>query len=151
MGKTRTGELKPPVVRDVYQSNDLFDPGHISTWKVRGKEVTGTNIERMQAGRAPIGLDGKSIELHHLTQNEYLGMSQKRGALVEVLHRTHKDNYSTLHFPEPPRNVNNMKDTLPKYPSFRKNNDGTISTLGKEFDAFAKKYWQWRGNNYSGG
>jgi RHS repeat-associated protein len=49
----------------VYQRNDLFDPNTISSWKVKGKTVTGTNIERMASGRAPIGYDGKSLNLRN--------------------------------------------------------------------------------------
>ncbi|EIG0405713.1 contact-dependent inhibition effector tRNA nuclease, partial [Escherichia coli] len=54
----------------VYQRNDLFDPYKVSSWKDKGKTVTGTNIERMASGRAPIGVDGKSVNLHHMTQNQ---------------------------------------------------------------------------------
>ncbi|MBO2946233.1 hypothetical protein JJQ72_19890 [Paenibacillus sp. F411] len=52
----------------LYPRNDLFDPNTISSWKAKGKTVTGTNAERMASGRAPIGYDGKSINLYHLTQ-----------------------------------------------------------------------------------
>jgi len=46
------------------QRNDIFDPNTVSSWKVRGKKVTGTNIERMASGRAPIGVDGRPVNLH---------------------------------------------------------------------------------------
>jgi len=36
----------------VYQRNDLFNPQQVSSWKEKGKTVTGTNIERMASGRA---------------------------------------------------------------------------------------------------
>lgn len=29
-----------------------------------------TNLERMQAGKPPIGSDGKPIQLHHILQKE---------------------------------------------------------------------------------
>ena len=70
--------------RKVYKRDDLFDANHISSWKVKGKTFTGKNIERMASGRAPIGHDGNSIELHHLTQNEVSGLTGKKGALAEV-------------------------------------------------------------------
>lgn len=54
----------------VYQRNDLFDPQKMSSWKEKGQTVTGTNIERMASGRAPIGVDGKSVNLHHMTQSQ---------------------------------------------------------------------------------
>ena len=51
------------VSRKVYQRNDIdfsyFD------------EITGlTNLERMQAGKPPIGTDGHAIQLHHIIQKE---------------------------------------------------------------------------------
>ena len=74
----------------VYQRDDLIDPGKVSTWKENGKEVIGTNIERMESGRAPIGSDGKTINLHHLTQ-------KRDGAIAEVTQTFHQKNYSTIH------------------------------------------------------
>ena len=74
----------------VFQRNDLFDPQATSSWKVRGKTVTGTNIERMATGRAPIGTDGKAVNLHHLTQTQ-------NGGIAEVSGSMHQKYYSTLH------------------------------------------------------
>ena len=39
-------------------------------WKVKGQTVTGTNVERMAEGLAPIGTDGRPINLHHMTQKQ---------------------------------------------------------------------------------
>jgi len=68
----------------VYQRNDTFDPQQISSWKVKGKTVTGTDIERMASGRAPIGTDGKSVNLHHMTQSQ-------SGPIAEVTQSFHKE------------------------------------------------------------
>ena len=74
----------------VYQRNDLFDPAQVSSWKDNGKTVTGTNVERMASGRAPIGYDGKSVNLHHLSQTP-------DGPIVEVSQSFHNKYYSTIH------------------------------------------------------
>ena len=74
----------------VYQRNDLFDPYQVSSWKRKGKTITGTNIERMAAGNAPIGYDGKAINLHHLLQTP-------NGPIVEVTNSFHKKYYSIIH------------------------------------------------------
>ena len=74
----------------VYQRNDLFDPNHTSSWTQNGQAVSGTNLERMTAGRAPIGTDGKPIPLHHMTQSQ-------NGALAEVTQTFHTQNYGPIH------------------------------------------------------
>ncbi len=74
----------------VYQRNDLFDPAQVSSWKDHGKTVTGTNVERMASGRAPIGYDGKSVNSHHLLQTP-------NGPIVEVSQSFHNKYYSTIH------------------------------------------------------
>lgn len=50
-----------------------------------------TNIERMKLGLAPIGKDGKPVELHHLEQDA-------NGVIVEVLSSEHKKYYKELHY-----------------------------------------------------
>jgi len=97
----------------VYQRNDLFDPKQVSSWKRNGKTVTGTNIERMAAGNAPIGYDGKSVNLHHLLQTP-------DGSIVEVSNSFHKQYYATIHM-----------------------NTGKSPTLinRNEFNKWASKYW----------
>ena len=75
------GEIKD-VSRKVYQRNDIdfnyFD------------ETTGlTNLERMQAGKPPIGSDGNPIQLHHILQKEV-------GPMVEIREITHQEYYSQL-------------------------------------------------------
>ena len=46
-----------------------FDPDLVTSWRAGGKVISGTNIERMATGRAPIGTDGKPINLHHMLQS----------------------------------------------------------------------------------
>ncbi len=74
----------------VFQRSDLFDPAMVSSWKVKGKVVTGTNLQRMASGRAPIGHDGMAVNLHHLTQRQ-------SGAIAEVAGGMHQTYYGTLH------------------------------------------------------
>lgn len=62
----------------------IFDP--------LAKDALGrTNIERMKLGLAPIGKDGKPVELHHLEQDA-------NGIIVEVLSSEHKKYYKELHY-----------------------------------------------------
>lgn len=67
----------------IYQRNDLIDPNLVDA---RGRN----NIERMQKGLAPIGPDGKSMNLHHTTQTQ-------NGALAEMTQTFHKDNHKIIH------------------------------------------------------
>ncbi|WP_331274277.1 MULTISPECIES: HNH/ENDO VII family nuclease [Providencia] len=62
----------------------------MSSWKEKGQTVTGTNLERMASGRAPIGTDGKSINLHHMTQKQ-------DGAIAETTQSFHQGNSSVIH------------------------------------------------------
>ena len=117
-GKTSTGytywsESIQFEGNKVYQRNDLFDPMQVSSWKRNGKTVTGTNIERMADGHAPIGYDGKSVNLHHLLQTP-------DGPIVEVSNNFHKQYYSTIHM------------NTGKSPSLINRN---------EFNKWASKYW----------
>jgi hypothetical protein len=74
----------------------------------------------MKKGRAPIGSDGKSIQLHHLTQ-------QESGSMVEILESTHQKYSSQLH------------GLIEDGQSFRNN-----PTLEKQYNNFRSKYWKWR-------
>jgi len=62
----------------------------MTSWKDKGKTIHGTNLERMATGRAPVGLDGKSVNLHHLIQTQ-------DGAIAEVAGGMHQRYYNTLH------------------------------------------------------
>ncbi|PZP79313.1 MAG: hypothetical protein DI592_14025, partial [Stenotrophomonas maltophilia] len=89
----------------------------------------------MSEGLAPIGKDGRPVQLHHLTMTEAPGMNGRRGSLAEVKASIHSKYTSILHIPFP-RNPNNKRQTLPRYPSFRRNNDGSASLLASQFDSF---------------
>lgn len=104
----------------VYQRDDLFDPNQIVSWTVKGEEVWGTNIERMETGRAPIGFDGKSVELHHLKQTP-------EGPIAEMSHESHNKYSSVIH-----------------------NNPQKHQTLieRKKFDKWREEYWKERAKGY---
>ena len=104
----------------VYQRDDLIDPGKVSTWKEKGKEVIGNNIERMESGRAPIGTDGKTINLHHLTQ-------KPDGAIAEVTQTFHQKNYSTIHI-----NTGELPSAINR----------------SEFSSWRKEYWKARATEF---
>lgn len=131
--------------RTVYQNDDLFNPDRKVRWtdQSTGEYKYGTNVERMSEGFAPIGKDGRPVQLHHLTMTEAPGMNGRRGSLAEIKESTHKKHTSILHIPFP-RNPNNKRQTLPRYPSFRMNTDGTPSVLSGQFDAFRTSYWKAR-------
>lgn len=67
-----------------YCKDDEFDPGLVDS---SGR----TNLERMEHGVAPIGRDGKAVELHHMIQSE------KRGSIVEVSGSVHRKHHKALH------------------------------------------------------
>ncbi|WP_425147053.1 HNH/ENDO VII family nuclease [Deinococcus sp.] len=109
--------------RSVYQRDDLFDPNFIDLNDVLQR----TNLQRMRAGNAPIGYDGKSVNLHHLTQDE-------PGAIAEVGGVFHSDNTGTLHgFP-------------PGGQSFR--ND---PALDRQFSNWAARYWRAQARDFGNG
>lgn len=97
----------------VYQRNDLIDPNRVDP--VSGR----TNLELMQAGRAPLGPDGKPVNLHHLTQSQ-------SGAIAEVTQTLHSNNHGVLHMP----------NTVPS---------GINRT---EFNAWRRNYWRNRANDF---
>ncbi len=67
----------------VYQRSDLIDPGAVDA-------LGRSNLQRMESGLAPIGPDGKSINLHHMLQTN-------DGPLAEVTQTFHQQYSSTLH------------------------------------------------------
>lgn len=104
----------------VYQRNDLFNPQQVSSWKEKGQTVTGTNVEIMASGRAPIGTDGKSVNLHHMTQNQ-------NGPIAEVTQSFHQENSSVIHI-DP---------------------NTTPSGINRPvFDKWKNQYWQQRAAGY---
>jgi hypothetical protein len=134
--------------RRVYQRNDLFDPSQVTQWRENGKVISGTNLERMASGRAPIGNDGLSVQLHHLTQTERNGLTGTRGSLAEISTSFHQKHTSVLHM-QTARNPNNPKQTLPRYPSFRRENDGSASAQHREFSEYQSEYWRLRAEGLS--
>ena len=98
----------------VYQRNDLFDPMHVDPKS--GK----TNLELMEVGRAPIGNDGKSVNLHHMLQKQ-------DGPIAEVTQSFHKDNHGVIHI-----------------------NDNSIpSGINRaEFNKWRSDYWKQRANDF---
>lgn len=104
----------------VYQRNDQFDPRQVSTWRENGQLVQGTNLERMASGRAPIGNDGRPINLHHMTQTQ-------GGAIAEVTQTFHQKNFGTIHI-----------------------NTGSLpSGINRaEFDAWRADYWRNRAGTW---
>ena len=78
---------------------------------------TPKNIALMKEGKAPIGIDGKKVHLHHLKQ-------QKDGELIELTATEHTKHSNVLH----------------RY--VRKGSE--ISDRNGEFMRFRKKYWQKR-------
>ncbi|MEB6380125.1 hemagglutinin repeat-containing protein [Leclercia adecarboxylata] len=116
-GQERKFWTADPVVfkgNKVYQRNDLFDPGYIDPKS--GK----TNLELMQGGRAPIGTDGKPVNLHHMLQSQ-------DGPIAEVTQSFHKDNHSTIHI-----------------------NDNSIpSGINRaQFNRWRADYWKQRANDF---
>ena len=89
----------------------------------------------MSEGLAPIAKDGKSVELHHMTQGEVNGFNGSRGAVAEVTNGFHNKNYNTIHI---------YKKGDPEYVSWRRNNP----QAEKEFNNFRKQYWKDRAGDF---
>jgi hypothetical protein len=109
--------------RKVYQRDDLIDPNRLDE---RGR----TNLERMQKGLAPIGPDGKPLNLHHLTQDE-------PGPMAELTATKHSENDRMLHL------YSNQHD------KYWRDNDGVKRQYGSvpesvdrvQFEKWKKSYW----------
>ncbi len=97
----------------VYQRDDLIDPNLTDAF---GR----TNVDRMKKGLAPIGPDGKSMELHHMTQRQ-------SGSIAEVTKTFHNSNYSTIHI-----NMGRMPSGINR----------------KEFGKWRGSYWKNRANDF---
>jgi len=104
----------------VFQRNDQFDPQFESTWTHNGQLISGTNLERMASGRAPIGKDGNPINLHHMTQTQ-------DGAIAEVTQTFHTQNYGTIHI-----NTGQLPSGISR----------------TEFNRWREQYWQSRAATY---
>ncbi len=108
--------------RRVYRRGDLFDPYALD-------DAGLTNLQRMQKGRAPIGFDRESVNLHHLTQRE-------PGAMAEVAGTFHVQNTTTVHHLTEPKR------------SFRYSADGAKTEAEKAFDRWKYRYWKNRAKDF---
>lgn len=97
-----------------YCNNEGFDPCFVDD---KGR----TNIQRMQAGIAPLGYDGQSVELHHILQSENLG------GIIELPGSSHREKHKALHI--------NTSD-IPT--GINRNN----------FDVLRSAYWKKRAENF---
>ncbi len=69
--------------RQVVKRNQTFDPN--------ARDALGrTNTQRMREGFAPIGKDGRPVELHHMGQ-------KNDGLIVEITSTQHRANSADLH------------------------------------------------------
>ena len=117
-GTVKVDGVERDVSRRVYQRNDIdFDRVDADTGE--------TNLQRMLKGNAPIGRDGKPIELHHILQKEV-------GPMVEVHELTHREYKRILH------------GLRADGDSFR--ND---KTLDSQYRNFKRAYWRWRAQEYT--
>ena len=97
----------------VYQRNDIIDPNKVD-------KMGGTNVERMEQGLAPLGPDGKSINLHHMTQTN-------ESAIVEITQTFHQENKSIIHI-----NPNTIPSGIDR----------------NTFNSWRKSYWKNRANDF---
>jgi hypothetical protein len=74
----------------------------------------------MKAGLAPIGKDGKSIELHHLLQTN-------DSSIAEMTNTFHKSNHSAIHI-----NPNTIPSGINR----------------SEFGTWKSNYWKHRANDF---
>jgi len=104
----------------VFPRNDVFDPNLMTMWREGGKVVSGTNLDRMLVGRAPIGIDGKPVNLHHILQSN-------NSAIAEMTQTFHQQNSRIIHI---------NPHTIPS------------GINRSEFDAWKARYWANRADNY---
>jgi uncharacterized protein YukE len=98
----------------VYQRDDLIDPGRVDP---KGR----TNMERMERGLAPLGPDGKPVNLHHTTQRD-------DGALAEVSQTFHSKNHGVIHI-----NPNTIPSGIDR----------------RAFDDLRERYWMHRADDFT--
>ena len=98
--------------KTVTMDKNTFDPGFVDK---QGR----TNTQRMEQGLAPIGTDGKSVNIHHIDQTD-------NGPVIEITATAHQKNYSKLHtnIGQAPSKINRSK-----------------------FNKWRREYWKWRSNN----
>ncbi|MEK4130762.1 T7SS effector LXG polymorphic toxin [Solibacillus sp. FSL W8-0474] len=133
--------------RRVYQRNDI-------DWNMVDPDKGLTNLERAQMGWAPLGKDGKAINLHHILQ-------QEPGPMLEIHQTVHQKNYRILHglleknkfkrvkpIDKIASHANKSIDEISeirrerkmrKKRSFRSDPD-----LDQKYNDFRGEYWKWR-------
>jgi hypothetical protein len=111
--KTDTKNTTEFKGKTVTQNDSLFDPYAVDK---QGR----TNIQRMEDGLAPIGYDGKSINVHHIDQTN-------TGPVMEMPATEHQQNYSDLH----------------------SNTGQAPSQIDRNaFNQWREAYWKWRANDF---
>jgi len=93
--------------------NSTFDPNFVDP------KSGLTNMERAKQGLAPIGKDGKPVNIHHVDQTNI-------GPVKEITATQHQQNYKELH------------TNIGQSPSQIDRND---------FNKWRKDYWKWRADN----
>lgn len=73
-----------------FQGNKVFQRDDLIDITLVDKKSGLTNLQLMQKGRAPIGPDGRPINLHHMTQNHH-------GSIAEVTQTFHQQNSKIIH------------------------------------------------------
>ena len=99
--------------KTVTQNNSLFDPAAIDS-------MGRTNVQRMQQGLAPIRVDGKSVNIHHINQTN-------TGPVMEISGSAHQQGYGVLHT----------------------NTGQTPSQIDRNaFSQWRSDYWKWRAEGF---
>ncbi|WP_208349839.1 HNH/ENDO VII family nuclease [Pseudaestuariivita rosea] len=117
--------------RRVYQRDDLFDPDYVDP------ETGLTNRQLMQDGQAPIGHDGRPVNLHHMTQDE-------PGVMAEVGGRMHSENDRILHM------YSNQYDKTWVGPDgVRRPYSSAPPSMNRgPFNRWKREYWKERANDF---
>lgn len=102
--------------KKVIVDDNTFDPNLIDK---QGR----TNIQRMEQGLAPIGTDGKSVNIHHMDQTD-------DGTVMEIIATEHQQRYNELH-----TNIGQSPSLIDR----------------KKFNKWRKGYWKWRSNDIKNG
>ncbi len=123
-GKYKLGTI---LGRTVYKNTVDIHPGvpksvHTSVHpSIKAKFKDGwTNVDFMKNGYAPIGTDGKQVNLHHV-------LGQEPGPMVEILSSTHKLYHKQLH------------GLIENGGSFR-----NTPELDRQYNRFRSAYWKLR-------
>ena len=99
--------------KNVQQNDKLFDPSQIDA---RGR----TKLQRRKQGLAPVGYDGKSVNLHHIDQTN-------ASDILEISATQYHADYSKLH-----------------------TNTGQSASLinRSDFSKWRSRYWQFRAEDF---